>query len=136
MSEFNGDRAEADPGSDPEEVHGLEDVHGVRDATLGGYLDEHSRPPAFEGSDGHPYTVSIESEEVGDLRKPHSGFLVFPRWAMNGLGIVGHVETPVLWQGTETEIQEAAKALTLDRVKELLDRAIEERGDESEGWSG
>ena len=45
------------------------------DATLGGYLDKHDRPPAFQGSDGHPYTVSLEVERTGDLREPYAGYL-------------------------------------------------------------
>ena len=54
------------PGSNP----APEDIHGVPDATLGGYLDTHDRPPAFEGADGHPYTVSLEVEQTPDLRAP------------------------------------------------------------------
>ena len=64
------------------------------DVTLGGYMRVHNRPPAFDGPDGHPYTVSLETEKTGDLRAPVAGFLVFPRWAENGVGIIGHVETP------------------------------------------
>ena len=66
------------------------------DATLGGYFRRHDRPPAFEGPDGHPYTVSLETEKTGNLRAPYQGYLVFPRWAETGVGIVGHVETPTL----------------------------------------
>ena len=62
------------------------------DSTLGGYLRMHDRPPAFEGPDGHPYTVSIEVERTGDLVSPHHGYLVFPKWALTGVGIVGHLE--------------------------------------------
>ena len=40
------------------------------DTTLGGYLAVHGRPPAFEGPDGHPYTVSVEVERTADLRAP------------------------------------------------------------------
>ena len=40
------------------------------DLTLGGYLVEHSRPPAFEGVDGEPYTVSAEAEQ--DPEPPRS----------------------------------------------------------------
>ena len=73
------------------------------DGTLGGYLAVHSRPPAYEGTDGHPYTVSIELEHTGNLRAPYSGYLVFPRWAETGVGIVGHVETDTVIEArTET----------------------------------
>ena len=69
---------------------------GKDDTTLGGYFHVHNRPPAYEGSDGHPYTVSLEVEKTGNLRTPYAGYLVFPRWAETGVGIVGHVETRTL----------------------------------------
>ena len=98
------------------------------DATLGGYLSVHDRPPAFEGSDGQPYTVSIEVESVSDLLAPYVVYLVFPRWAETGLGVVGHVETPVLWEGkVQDEVRSQAEALPLGDVKRLLDEAILER---------
>ena len=98
------------------------------DATLGGYLEVHDRPPAFEGSDGQPYTVSIEVESVGNLLAPYVVYLVFPRWAETGLGIVGHVETPVLAEGKgHDEVQSLAESLSLGEVKRLLDEAILDR---------
>jgi len=98
------------------------------DGTLGGYIELHSRPPAFEGVDGQPYTVSIEVEQTGNLRAPWSAYLVFPRWAETGLGIVGHVETSLLWEasGREEAVRLAGTASLL-RVKELLDEAIVRR---------
>ena len=98
---------------------------GDEDATLGGYLKVHSRPPAFEGADDHPYTVSIEIERTGNLIRPFVGFLMFPRWAKTGLGIVGHVETPVLWEGAaRSAVEEEAGLISLFRVKQLLDEAL------------
>ena len=98
------------------------------DSTLGAYFRVHNRPPAYEGSDGHPYTVSLEIEKTANLRAPFSGYLVFPRWAQNGVGIVGHVESPTL---VECESQEAANeaigALTLYEVKALLEKSIEQK---------
>ncbi len=95
------------------------------DATLGGYVTVHSRPPAFEGCDGQPYTVSIETERSPDLRAPVAGYLVFPKWASSGLGIVGHVESPLLWRGQTPEavVAEAGKA-TLREVQGWLNEAI------------
>jgi hypothetical protein len=109
------------------------DIHGTEDATLGGYFRVHDRPPAFEGIDGHPYTVSIETEKTPDLRAPWTGFLVFPRWAKTGVGIVGHVETPVLWQGSSPEdvVREAGRTPLL-RVQELLENAIRRRAADEE----
>ena len=62
------------------------DADALADSTLGGYLAHHVRPPAFEGLDGHPYTVSPEVEKTPDLTAPFSGYLVFPRWADTGAG--------------------------------------------------
>lgn len=98
------------------------------DTTLGGYFRVHDRPPAFEGSDGHPYTVSPETERTGNLKAPFAGYLVFPRWAQNGVGVVGHVETPTLLEsGSEDAAREALGELTLHEVQALLEEAIERR---------
>jgi hypothetical protein len=104
---------------------------GPEDGTLGGYLRVHSRPPAFEGADGQPYTVSIELEKTANLRAPWAAYLVFPKWAETGLGVVGHVETPLLWEGRdEQEALQLAGETALVRVKELLDEAIRRRREE------
>lgn len=98
---------------------------GEDDHTLGGYFDVHSRPPAFEACDGQPYTVSIETERSGELKAPVAGYLVFPRWAGTGLGIVGHVESPLLWRGsTRDAVVEQAGAVTLHEVQRLLNEAV------------
>ncbi|MDZ7781024.1 MAG: hypothetical protein U5R14_13975 [Gemmatimonadota bacterium] len=98
------------------------------DSTLGGYFETHDRPPAFEGSDGLPYTVSIEIERTGDLRLPYCGYLVFPRWAETGVGIIGHVETETLSEGrSEGDVRTTLDALTLYDVQDLLERAIAAR---------
>lgn len=118
-----GDAPDANPETGPEETDGIET--DAPDATLGGYLKVHDRPPAFEGSDGQPYTVSIEVESVSSLLAPYVVYLVFPRWAETGLGIVGHVETPVLGEGKgRDEVRSQAEELPLGEVKRLLDEAI------------
>ena len=118
-----GDAPDANAETSTEETDGLET--DAPDATLGGYLKVHDRPPAFEGSDGQPYTVSIEVESVSSLLAPYVVYLVFPRWAETGLGIVGHVETPVLWEGKgRDEVRSQAEELPLGEVKRLLDEAI------------
>ena len=95
------------------------------DGTLAGYFRVHDRPPAFEALDGHPYTVSVETEKRGDLRAQYLGYLVFPRWAQTGVGIVGHVETPTLAEGqTAQEVEERLGALSLPEVRKLLDEAV------------
>jgi hypothetical protein len=103
------------------------------DDTVGGYLSSHQRPPAFQGSDGHPYTVSLEVEKTPNLHAPFSAYLVFPRWAESGVGIIGHLETPVLLQETTREKAEAALgALTLFEVKSLLEDSIQHRDHETD----
>ena len=95
------------------------------DTTLGGYFSVHDRPPAWEGSDGHPYTVSFETEKTADLSAPWEGYLVFPRWAQNGVGVVGHVETPTIVRDrSEDAVLEALGGLDLHDVKEFLETAI------------
>ena len=119
----SGDVPDANPETSPAETDGIET--DAPDATLGGYLKVHDRPPAFEGSDGQPYTVSIEVESVSSLLAPYVVYLVFPRWAETGLGIVGHVETPVLGEGKgRDEVRSQAEELPLGEVKRLLDEAI------------
>jgi len=93
------------------------------DLTFRGYVETHDRVPAFEGSDGQPYTVDIDTEETpaGDW----AAFLVFVRWAATGAGIMGHVTSEdVARADTEDEAREAALALTLYELKTELDRAI------------
>lgn len=102
----------------------------IGDGTLGGYLELHRRPPAFEGVDGQPYTVSIEVERSANLRAPWLAYLVFPRWTETGLGIVGHVETPVLWEAdVRDEAIRQAGTTPLLQVKQFLDEAIRRKGE-------
>ena len=94
------------------------------DETLAGYHATHKRPPAFGAPDGHPYTVSVEVERTANLRLPYSGFLVFPRWAETGVGIVGHIETPTLVKSRSEKLARSELgALTLVEIQRLLDQA-------------
>lgn len=98
------------------------------DLTFMGYVETHDRVPAFEGTDGQPYTVDIDTEETGDPDRPWAAFLVFVRWAATGAGIMGHVlSDDVAWADTEHEAREAALGLSLYRLKQELDRAIDSR---------
>ena len=102
--------------------------HEVADSSLGGYLAVHSRPPAYEGTDGHPYTVSVEVEKTASLKAPYAGYLVFPRWAQNGVGIIGHVETPTLVEGTTSEeVTRALGETSLAEVQRMLEEAVARR---------
>ncbi len=120
------------PDAEPEPDLAANGADTAKDATLGGYFEVHNRPPAFEGSDGHPYTVSPEIEQTSNLRTPYAGFLVFPRWAQTGVGIVGHVETPVLVErrSSQQSMQWLGK-LTLVQVQEHLEAALEREREES-----
>lgn len=100
------------------------------DTTLGGYFRVHDRPPAYEGTDGHPYTVSVEVEKTANLRSPFAGYLVFPRWAQNGVGVIGHVETATLVEClTSEEATAELGSKTLMEVKQLLEDAIRQRSE-------
>lgn len=100
----------------------ITDSGNPEDGTLGGYIRLHQRPPAFEGRDGHPYTVSMEVERTADLRAPHHGYLVFPRWAQTGVGIIGHAESAILVKSrSDQEARDALGALTLAEVRNILD---------------
>lgn len=104
------------------------DLNDVPDGTLGGYFREHNRPPAFEGPDGEPYTVSPEAERTPDLTAPWEGYLVFPRWAHSGLGVVGHVETHTLLRGkSRDDVLRQLGRTPLSRVRELLAEAVRRR---------
>jgi hypothetical protein len=108
--------------------NGAQDTARPQDGTLGGYLHLHDRPPAFEGPDGHPYTVSIEVERTGNLLAPFQGYLVFPRWAQTGVGIVGHAESPTLVEcRSRREAEERLGALTLLEVRRILEDALARR---------
>jgi hypothetical protein len=95
------------------------------DTTFAGYVETHDRVPAFEGSDGQPYTVDLDTEETDDPDRPWAAFLVFVRWAATGAGIMGHVTSDdVAWGESEDEARTAALALSLYELKAELDRAI------------
>lgn len=115
------------PEIDIRETLGL-DAAEAPDLTLGGYLAEHDRPPAFEGSDGQPYTVAVEVEETGDPARPYVAFLIFLRWAATGAGIMEHLESDDVASGaTPTDAEHAALDLSLFEVKAILDQAIARR---------
>jgi hypothetical protein len=98
------------------------------DATLGGYMKEHNRPAAFEGSDAQPYTVDLDVEEIGEPGREFAAFFVFVRWAETGAGIMAHAESgDVAYGKTEEEARAAALELSLYEVKSELDAAIERK---------
>lgn len=103
------------------------------DLTFRGYVETHDRVPAFEGSDGQPYTVDVDTEETGETHRPWAAFLIFVRWAATGAGIMGHVESgDIAYGATEDEARMAALDLTLFELKTELDAAIRRREEELE----
>lgn len=93
------------------------------EATLGGYIAVHRRPPAFEGVDGQPYSVEIVIDETGDAAAPVGACLFFVRWSAQA--VAGHLETEFLVRGTnEDAVRDALGRMPLLTVKATLDAVI------------
>ena len=94
--------------------------------TIGGYMAVHARPAAFQGSDGLSYSVAIETDRTGEEARPVGAYFLFVRWRRLGTqGVEGHLESPFLaWGTTAAEAQAALGAMTLEKVKEILDELI------------
>jgi hypothetical protein len=94
--------------------------------TLGGYMAVHDRPAAFGGSDGFSYSAEILADETGEAGQPFGAYLLFVRWARVGAASPsGHVESEfVAYGATPEEAVRAAGALSLNAVKQLLDKLI------------
>jgi hypothetical protein len=106
----------------------------ARDLTLGGYIEMHNRVPAFEGADGQPYTVDVDTEATADASRPFAAFLVFVRWAATGAGIMDHAESrDIAFGQTHEDARRAALELSLYEVKAELDSAIQQKHRELEG---
>ena len=104
--------------------------HSRGDAnTIGGYAAVHSRPAAFEGSDGLSYSVEIVVDDTGIAGRPFGAYFMFLRWRRIGTqGIEGHLETDYLAYGpTEKAAREAIGAMTLNEVKTVMEELIREQ---------
>ncbi len=100
------------------------------DSTLGGYLEVHARPPAFEGSDGAAYSAAVYVDDAPDESGRYGGAVLFVRWSEGGDRPVGHLESAFLVFGdTPEEAAAAVRALSLHEVKAELDRAIAGSGE-------
>jgi hypothetical protein len=98
------------------------------DSTYGGYLARHDRPPAFEGCDGHAYSVGLWVDEPPGGAERYGAAFVFVRWSAAGDQPAGHVETGFLSFGaTAAEAERGLHAMSLLEVKAELDRAIRAR---------
>lgn len=95
------------------------------DSTLGGYVQRHGRPPAFEGSDGKAYSAEAYVDDVADAHGRHGAAILFVRWSPAGDAPDGHLETGYLIVGdTPAEAEAALGAIGLHEVKEHLERLI------------
>ena len=104
--------------------------------TIGGYMAVHSRPAAFEGSDGASYSVEIVTDVGNDEEHPFGAYLLFVRWRENDPVAVGHLESDFLALGSkEEEVRATVGKLTLNEVKALLDELIASRKAELLAWS-
>jgi hypothetical protein len=110
--------------------------HSRGDAnTIGGYMAVHSRPAAFEGSDGASYSVEIVTDTTGDHDKPFAAYLLFVRWQTGDPVARGHLETDFLSFGkTEAEAMAQVGALMLNDVKRHLDALIRSRVAAARPW--
>jgi hypothetical protein len=103
------------------------------DTTLGGYQAVHQRPPAFGAPDGQAYSVSTFVDDSPDASGRYGAALLFVRWG-DGERPVGHLETDYLAFGrTPGEALAPLLALTLQQVKEHLDRCVERGKGTGEG---
>ena len=101
------------------------------DATLGGYLRIHQRPPAFGGPDGRAYSVGVLVDDAPDAQGRYGAGVLFVRWTAAGDAPDGHVETEWLVFGASpAEAKRALNALTLHDLKDQLDRAVRVRPEE------
>jgi hypothetical protein len=103
--------------------------HSRGDAnTIGGYMAVHSRPAAFEGSDGASYSVEIVTDTTGDRERPFAAYLLFVRWQSGDPVARGHLETDFLaYAPTELEARSRVGALMLSDVNRHLDALIKSR---------
>ncbi len=101
--------------------------HSKGDAgTIGGYMAVHGRPAAFEGPDGHSYSVAIEADRDPGGGPPFAAYFLFLRWRRIGpQGVEGHLESEYLAHGASAEeAREALGRLPLATVQELLDTLV------------
>ena len=98
----------------------------MEDTTLGGYQQVHGRPPAFGGNDGQAYSVATFTDDTAEPGR-FGAALMFIRWG-DAEKPVGHLETDFLAFGaTAEEALAPVLALTLEAVKEHLDRCVAEK---------
>jgi hypothetical protein len=94
------------------------------DDTLAGYQAVHGRPPAFEGPDGHAYSVGVFSDDDPGPDGRYGASLLFVRWSASQQP-EGHLESAYLaFAADPAEAEAAVGRLSLAAVKEVLDRLV------------
>ena len=97
----------------------------MKDATFGGYVAVHDRPPAFEGQDGRAYSADLWVEAQDGADAAFGGAFVFVRWNAAGDAPDGTLESDWMAHGADAASVEAAlRATDLHDVKAALDAAI------------
>ena len=106
------------------------------ESTLGGYMAVHSRPAAFDGPDGLPYSVAIMVDDTGDPAKGFGAYLMFLQWRRIGEpGVDAHIETEYLaFDDTPEAARSHVSALSLHAVKEHLDTLVNARRTTGHKW--
>lgn len=103
--------------------------------TLGGYMAVHARPAAFEGADGVSYSAEIVTDAAPESGEGLvAGYLLFVRWRAGDPVASGHVETEYLASGAEADVLREIGALTLQRVRTLLDSQLEKQSAGRPWW--
>ncbi len=98
----------------------------MRDETLGGYLELHACPPAFEGIDGRSYTADAWVDEEPGADGSYGASIIFVRWTSDGGRPDGHLETGCLASADSPEaVRAVVLGMTLHELKRHLDRLIE-----------
>lgn len=97
------------------------------DDTLAGYASVHGRPPGFTGSDGHPYSVGVFSDDDPGPDGRYGAALLFIRWSPSNAPD-GHLESEYLAFSDSAAAAEAEVGrLALLDVKRILDALIASR---------
>jgi hypothetical protein len=96
----------------------------LNEETLQGYVAVHGRPPGFTGSDGHPYSVGVFSDDHPGPDGRYGAALLFIRWSSSNAPD-GHLESDYLAYNSAAAAAEAEIGrLSLYDVKRILDALI------------
>lgn len=95
--------------------------------TLSEYVETNGRPPAFEGTDGRPYSVGVFSDDDPDSDGYFGAALLFIRWSAQNEPD-GHLESGHVARARDPATAEAAVGrMTLEEVKRTLEALIAAR---------